>query len=294
MARPFWSGQLQISLVSFGIRLFPATNPASEVSFHQIDRKTGKRIHHQKVVDGDQPVEREEIVKGYEYSKGKYIAIEPAEVDKLRIESKRVIEVAQFVDLSDIPQALYERPYFVVPQDDAQASAFAVVRKAMEETGKAAIGEVAFSGREHLVALTTAKGKNARGMMAYILRYEEELRDAADYFGDIKTQSVDAGQLKMAKQLIDNYSGELDLSKFKDDYEAALRKLVEAKMKHKPLPLEEEAPKKAKVINLMDALRQSVEGKRPQAGKSPAKGKGKADRRGLKLVKPAPSKRKSA
>jgi DNA end-binding protein Ku len=290
VARPFWSGQLQISLVSFGVQLFPATNPASEISFHQIDRKSGKRIHHQNVVEGGEPVDRDEIVKGYEYTKGKFVVVEPKEIEKLRIESKRTIEVSQFVNLCDIPPALFERPYFVVPQEKGQAAAFAVVRKAMEQTGKAAIGEIAFSGREHLVAVYAAPGKNARGMMAYTLRYEEELRDASDYFSDIKSQTIDAGQLKMATQLIENYAGELDLSKFKDDYEAALRKLVEAKMKNKPLPVEEEAPKKAKVINLMDALRASLENK-PRSGsaaKKAAKGKG-----GLKLVK-LRAKRKSA
>lgn len=299
MARPMWSGQLQISLVSFGIQLFPATNPASDISFHQIDRKSGKRIHHQNVVDDDQPVDREDIVKGYEYSKGKYITIDPAEVDKLRIESKRTIEVTQFVELCDIPESLYEKPYFVLPQEKGQAAAFAVVRKAMEETGKAAIGEITFAGREHLIALTAAKEKNSRGMMAYTLRYGEELRKSSDYFDDIQAQKIDAGQLKMAKDLIQNFSSELDLSSFKDDYEAALRQLVEAKLKHKPLPLEEEAPKKAKVINLMDALRQSLESKPGRAAKSvpEKKATAKSSKQGksrLRLVKSSPAKRKSA
>ena len=285
MARAYWTGQLQISLVSFGIQLFPATNPTGEISFHQIDRKSGKRVHHLNVIDDDTPVDRDEIVKGFEYRKGKYVVLEPDEVNKVRIESKRTIEVAQFVDLSALSPALFEKPYFVVPKEDSQAAAFAVVRKAMEETGKAAIGEIAFAGREHLMAITADTDKGAKGMMAYTLRYEEELRDKADYFGEIKSQNVDASQLKMAKTLIESFSGELDLSKFKDDYEAALRKLIDAKMKNKPLPVEEE-PKKGKVIDLMEALRQSVAG---QSGS----GKSKADV-GLKLVKSSSKKKKSA
>jgi DNA end-binding protein Ku len=300
VARPFWSGQLQISLVSFGIDLFPATNPASEISFHQIDRKTGQRVHHQNVVDDDEPVEKDEIVKGYEYKKGQYIAIEPDEVQRLRIATKRTLEVAQFVDLDQLPPALFEKPYFVVPHGEGQMQAYAVVRDAMKKTKKAAVGEIAFSGREHLVAIVPAPGAKSKGMMAYTLRYGAELRDEKDYFGDIKAEAVDAKQLAMATDLIEHYSGNFELDRYKDDYESALKRLIEAKMKKQPLPLEDKAPKKAKVINLMDALRQSMEadGKPGKRG-SRARLSGDHDQsvarnRGLKLVKPVSRKRKSA
>ncbi len=294
MARPFWSGQLQISLVSFGVELFPATNPASEISFHQIDRKTGQRVHHQKVVDGDEPVEKAEIVKGYEYAKGQYIAIEPEEINRLRIETKRTLVIDQFVDLSELPPALFEKPYFVVPQGEAQMQAFAVVREAIRKSKKAGIGEIAFSGREHLVAVVAAPGAKSRGVMAYTMRYGAELRDEADYFGDIKAEVVDAKQLAMASDLIDHYTAKFDVNKYKDDYEAALKKLIDAKMKKQPLPLEEAAPKKAKVINLMDALRRSVEasGKPAKAARGSDGGGEKSG--GLKLVKTPSRKRTSA
>ena len=187
--RPYWSGQLKVSLVSFGIQLYPAVNSKSAVTFHQIDRASGQRVRHQKVVgdaEGEkEAVENSEIVKGYEYSKGKYIAIESDEISKLRIETRKVIDVQQFVDVKELPPAVFEKPYFVVPAEDKQSpEAFAVVRKAMEQAGKAAVGEIAFGGREHLVAIAVPPDGSA-GLMAYMLRYSEELRKSEDYFSDI-------------------------------------------------------------------------------------------------------------
>jgi DNA end-binding protein Ku len=268
--RPYWSGQLKVSLVSFGIQLYPAVNSKSGVTFHQIDRASGQRVRHQKVVgdaEGDkEPVENSEIVKGYEYSKGKYIAIEPDEISKLRIDTKKIIDVQQFVDVKELPPAVFEKPYFVVPEDKQSPEAFAVVRKAMEEADKAAIGEIAFGGREHLVAIAVPPDKSA-GLMAYMLRYEEELRKSEDYFSDIASvEKVDKKQLAMATQLIEAYSHPFALDAFKDDYEAALHELIEAKRKNLPLPEEEEAPRTTKVVNLMDALRESVsKAKKPVA-----------------------------
>ncbi len=259
--RPFWSGQLKISLVSFGIQLFPATNTQSGIKFHQIDRATGQRIRHRNVTDESEPVENTEIVKGYEYSKGKYLIVEPDEIAKLRVETKSVIDVKQFVALYELAPALFEKPYFVIPEPKESADAFAVVRKAMEQTGKAALGEIAFAGREHLVAIAVPPDPTQLGLMAYTLRYEEELRKSEDYVpdaSDLKKTEIDKKQLAMATQLIEAYSHPLNLGDFKDDYEAALRELIDAKQKNAPLPLEYEAPKPTKVINLMDALRESV------------------------------------
>jgi DNA end-binding protein Ku len=264
-ARPYWSGQFKISLVSFGIQLFPATDSRSGVTFHQIDRSSGERIRHLNVIDNDQPVENSEIVKGYEYTKGKYLIVEPDEIAGLRIETKNVIDVQQFVDPAELPLALFEKPYFVVPEPKESPDAFAVVRKAMEQTGKAAIGEIAFGGREHLVAICvptdSSEPGSERGLMAYMLRYGEELRESREYFSQIpggSANSVDKKQLAMATQLIEAYSHPFHLDEFKDDYEAALRELIEAKQKNAPLPLDEKKGRPAKVINLMDALRESV------------------------------------
>ena len=286
MVRPLWSGNLQISLVSFGVGLVPATNPASEISFHQIDRQTGQRVHHQNVVNDDS-VERSEIVKGYEISKGKYIAIEPQEINELRIESRTTLEIQQFVDLKDIPLALFEKPYFVVPEPAEQTAAYVIVCHALEQSGKAGLGEIAFAGREHLVAITAAPGKPTRGLMAYTLRYAKELRDPTEYFPSIPRSAADKKQLAMAVDLIHQYSSSLDLSAYKDDYEEALRKLIDAKLKKKPLPHNSGKPHRAKVINLADALRQSL-GKAPKrGGRSASPARMSAARKVPHAVKPA-------
>jgi len=283
MARPYWTGNLQISLVSVGISLFPATESGSEIRFHQLSRKTGERIHHQNVA-GDDAIEKDDIVKGYEYSKGQYVAIEPDEIENLRIPSRRALELNQFVGADEIEPGFFEKPYFVVPEDDQQAEAFAVIRQALGSQKKFGVGKIAFGGREHLVAIAFPADEKFAGMMAYTIRYADELRDSADYASQVKKVSVDADQLSLAKELIKRKTSRFKPDQFKDEYEAALRKMVEAKVKHKPLPKEESAPKSGKVINLMDALRRSVRG--DDASSTPRKPVRNA-KPGPRLVKPA-------
>jgi len=311
MARPYWSGQIQISLVSFGVKLYVATESKSEIRFHQISRSTGERVRHQKVLasalednpgEAANPVEKDEIVKGYEYSKGQYVIIEPKELEELRVPSKHAIEVSQFVPLEELEPKYMEKPYFIVPEDDVQAEAFAVVRAALKKTKKAALGKIAFGGREHVFAVTAADDDKLGGMMGYSMRYAEELRDPAEYFRDIKKVAVNADSLELAMELIKRKASDFDPSKFKDGYEAAVKELVEAKLQHLPAPKDEvAAPRRGQVINLMDALRKSVGGgeeaaatgkKKPAASEKPetAKATGK---KGISLVKPA-GKRKSA
>ncbi len=259
MARPFWSGHLQISLVSFGINLIPATEAKSEIRFHQIDRRTGERIRHQKVSSEDEePVEKGDIVKGYEYSKGEYIQLEPSEIEQLRIASRHTIELEQFVSAEELDPAYFEKPYFVLPENAAQGEAFAVVREALEETKRAGLGKIALGGRERLVAVTAPKDPKLRGMMAYTLRFSEELRDATEYFEDIKTHKVDPDQLTLARELIKKKSSKFEPDKFTDNYEAALRELIDAKLKHVTPPRQHDREPRGKAINLMDALRRSV------------------------------------
>ena len=267
MARPFWSGHIQISLVSFGVKLFPAVEAKSEIHFHQISRKAGERIRHQKVsASGEEQVENDDIVKGYEYSKGEYIQIEPSEIAELRIASRSAIEIQQFVDIEELDPVLFEKPYFVLPENDAQADAFAVVHKALQQTRKAGLGKIAVGGREHLIAISAPSDAKLAGMMGYFLRYAEEIRDAGEYFSEVKTGKVDEDQLDLAKELIKRKTKTFDPSKFTDDYEVALRELVDAKLKHIPLPKQQAAPR-GKVIDLMDALRRSV--KEPPEKKKP-------------------------
>jgi DNA end-binding protein Ku len=289
MARPYWSGQIQISLVSFGVDFFPATESKSEIRFHQISRKNGERIRHQKVASEDGPVDNDEIVKGYEYRKGEYVTIEPEEIERLRVASRRTIAVEQFVDASEVTPEYFEKPWFVVPESDTQAEAFAVVRKALESTKKMALGKMAFGGREHIVAITPVPGEV--GMMAYTLRYAEELRDPADYFRDIKKVAVEQDQLELAKELIKRKTAKFNPEKFKDQYEVALRELIDAKMKHVPLPEAEPEPKRGKVINLMDALKKSIQSGQVPKTQSRRKKPAASSRKGIVLVKPAKSSR---
>ena len=276
MARPYWSGQITISLVSFSVKLFVATEAKSEIRFHQISRSTGERVRHQKVLASAQQAQEEtgddapaasvvgkdEIVKGYEYRKGEYITIEPSELTNLRVPSKHTMEITQFVDASEIDPEYFEKPYFVVPENESQAQAFAVVRQALADTKKIALSKIAFAGREHVVAITPAADK---GMMAYTMRYAAELRDPKEYFNDIKNVEVDEDSLDLAKTLINKRAAKFDPSKFVDGYEVALKELVQAKVDNAPIPQDEApAPTRGKVVSLMDALRKSVASVTPE------------------------------
>jgi DNA end-binding protein Ku len=255
--RPTWSGSIQISLVSIAVKVFPATNPGKQVQFHQMDRKTHKRVHHQNVDEaGD--VKKADIVKGFEYAKDKYIEIDPEELKALRLQTAATMPISQFVNADEISPALFDRPYFVAPKDEVQAKALSIMRKALAQTNTLGIGEIAFSGREHLVAIGAPLDPKQKGLMLYVLRYEDELRSAKSILSGVKEFSVDADELSLAKQLIKGKTSKLDLSAYKDDYEAAVKKLVEAKREGKPLPAPEPEPKNAKVVSIMDALRSSL------------------------------------
>jgi DNA end-binding protein Ku len=303
LARPYWSGNIQISLVSFGVSLYVATESKSQISFHQISRSTGERIRHQKVLqsaaesqEATTAVGNDEIVKGYEYSKGKYVIIEPSELENLRVPSKHTIAVSQFIDVSELNPEYVEKPYFVTPENDMQAEAFNVVRQALRNSGKAAVGKVAFAGRESIIAVLPAPGDD-RGMMAYTLRYKNELRDRTEYFRDIKQPPIDADSLQLAETLITKMSSKLDVGRFEDGYEVAVKALVEAKIKNMPLPVDT-APRQqpGNVINLMEALRKSV-GADSRTAKKPPKSEKEAPAKSIRLVKgqaKASPKRKSA
>jgi DNA end-binding protein Ku len=255
--RPTWAGSIQISLVSIAVKIFPATNPGKQIQFHQIDRKTHKRVRHQNVDEAGK-VEKADLVKGFEYAKDKYIEIDPEELKALRLSTATTMPIRQFVNADEISPGLFDRPYFVTPKDEVQAKALGIMRKAMAQTNTFGIGEIAFSGREHLVAIGAPLDPKQKGLMLYVLRYEDELRSAKSILAGVKEPSVDSDELSLAKQLIKGKTSKLDLSTYKDDYEAAVKKLIEAKRKGKPLPTPEPEPKNAKVVNIMDALRSSL------------------------------------
>src|SRR3984957_9578808 len=296
MARPLWSGTIQISLVGFAVEIYPATSTTRPISFHEIDRNTLSRVRRASVSAGPAPseeaageeaedaaparssslhiappardkneqeaaqhtVDRADIVKGYEYEKGKYAIVEPEELKNLRLAGKKTIEISQFARAADINPSLYEKPYFVMPKAGPQAVAFAVMRQSMAEGGMVGVGEIVFSGRQHLMTLAPPQDPQQPGMMLYTLRFAAELREARDYATDTETKPADAPQLRLAKQLIEAYTQPFEVSRFKDHYEEALRELVEAKIKNLPVPEPETEKKPPKVVDLMEALRRSL------------------------------------
>jgi DNA end-binding protein Ku len=306
VARPYWSGRIQVSLVSFGVQLFVATESKGQISFHQISRSTGERIRHQKVLQsavdsGEETtgaaVAKDEIVKGYEYRKGEYVIIEPSELENLKVPSKHTIDVTQFVTIDELRPEYIEKPYFVAPENDGQLEAFAVIRRALQKSGKVAIGKVTFAGRENILALRAAGDETSGGLMAYTLRFPNELRNERDYFRDFKGVEINEESLELAEALIAKKSTKLDLSKFEDGYEVAVKQLIEAKVNNMPVPKDEVAEPRGKVVNLMDALRKSIgtaeSGSGKRIPKKPVSSEKADSKKGIGLVKTSP-KRKTA
>lgn len=256
--RAYWKGFLRLSLVTCPIALYPATSEREKIHFHQVNRKTGNRIQYRKVnSDTGREVDREDIIKAFEKNKGDYIAVEPEELEAVAIESKRTIEIDEFVPRKEIDELYFANPYYLVPDGEAGAQAFAVIRDAIEDEGMIALGRVVFTSREHVIALE-ARGK---GIMGITVRYPYEVRDEKDYFGDIPSERVSKDMLDLAKHIIKTKTGHFKPDKFEDRYEDALKELLRKKDKGEKIEAVHE-PKSDNVINLMDALRQSVKGER--------------------------------
>jgi DNA end-binding protein Ku len=266
--RPYWSGQIRLSLVSLPVNIYPALSRSRQIALHEIYRKTGERVKHQNVAGGEE-IDREDIVKGYEVEKGEYVILEPEEIKNLKIPSKKILEITQFVDKGSIDAIYYETPYFVTPEGKSSEDAFAVIRDALRESGKVGLGQLAIAGRERLCAIKPC----GSGIMLETLRYEDEIKDSDPYFGDIDDGAVDKEQLSLAKELIKRKSASFKPEKFHDHYREALQELINSKIENRePREVADEKPT-GKVINLMDALRKSLKEKneKPAAKKSPAK-----------------------
>ena len=262
--RPYWSGQIRLSLVSLPVHVYAALSRSRQVALHEIYRPTGQRVHHQNVVDGE-PVERDDIVKGYEVEKGEYVLIEPDEIKDLKIPSAEVLDIVQFVNADAIDAVYFETPYFVAPDGQSSEDAFAVIRDALRQSGKIGLGQLAIGGRERLCAIKPC----GSGILLETLRYEDEIRRSDPYFEDIKKGAVDKEQLSLAKELIKRKTATFKPEKFHDHYREALQELIDAKIEHRaPRAVAEEKPA-GKVVNLMDALRKSLQEK--GGGKAPAK-----------------------
>jgi len=264
--RAYWKGYLRLSLVSCPIQLFPAASEREKVRFHQLNRDTGNRIRYVKVdADTGDEVAVDDIVKGYEVSKGKYIEVEPDELEAVEIDSTRMIDIDQFVPRKEIDDLYMKDPYYIVPDGEVGLQAFAVIRDAIKKQGMVALGRVVFTNREHVISLEP-RGK---GLMGVTLRYPYEVRAEKDYFDDIPNESVPKDMLELATHIVQTKAGHFKPDKFEDHYESALRNLIKRKQEGKPI----ERPKEhepAKVIDLMEALRKSA-GKETPARRTQAR-----------------------
>ena len=272
--RAYWKGYLKLSLVSCPIAIFPATSEREKISFHQLNKKTGHRIRYQKVdADSGAEVPADQIVKGYEVSKGEYIELEPEELEAVAIESKRMIEIDTFVPRDEIDDLYLNNPYYVVPDGEVGQQAFAVIREAIRKEGMVALGKVVFTSREH-VMLLEPRGK---GLVGVTLRFPYEVRKEEDYFDDVADEKVPKDMLELATHIVETKKSHFQPEKFDDRYEEALKDLLDKKQHGKKIERPtERAP--AKVINLMDALRRSVEGGRAPKRQRAAKKTGRTAR----------------
>ena len=256
--RAYWKGYLKLSLVSCPVALHPATSDREKISFHQLHKQTGNRIRYKKVdAESGREVDNEDIIKGYEISKGEYIEVEPEEFEAVEIESKRVIDIEKFVPKNEIDELYINNPYYIVPDGEVGQQAFAVIREAIRKEGMVALAKVVFTSREHIIALE-ARGK---GMMGVTLRYPYEVRKEEDYFDDIENERVPNDMLELATHIVETKKGKFQPEKFEDRYEDALKNLIRRKQKGMKIePSKQSAP--SNVVNLMDALRQSVRAER--------------------------------
>jgi DNA end-binding protein Ku len=269
-ARAYWQGQIRLALVSIPVQIFPATKSAARISFNQIHKPSGKRIRYEKVVPGMGAVEAEDIVKGYEVEKGKYVLLTDEEIDEVKLEAKRTIDLVQFVDAEEIDSLYFDKPYFVAPEDEEVAGeAYVVLRDALKETGKVGLGQVVVRGKSNIVALK-ASGK---GLMIETLRYADEVQKADAFFTSVPEAKPDKELLGLAEELIKRKAKPFDPKAFKDPYEVALRELIDAKIEKRPPQEVEETRPSAKVINLMEALKKSVKGGAAAETAPAAKGK---------------------
>lgn len=283
-ARAYWQGQIRLALVSIPVEIYSATRSGAAIQFHQIHEPSGKRIRYEKVAPGVGAVDPDEIVKGYEYSKGSYVLLEDSEIEAVKLESKKTLELTQFVDADEIDVLYFEKPYYVVPADDLAEEAYIVLRESLRKAKKVALGQLTLRGREYIVSLKPC----GRGIILETLRYADEVNKAQGYFRDISDAKPDEELLDLAETLIAKKAKPFKPDEFHNRYVDALKDLIEKKRKAKGGKIaaepEEASPKRGgNVVDLMAALKKSLEkpSAKPAAKKAPAK-------------KPAPAKRRAA
>jgi len=250
-ARPYWTGFLKLSLVTIAVRLYTAATERDRIRFHQIHEPSGERVRQQLVVPGIGPVEREDIVKGYEYEKGHYVTIDPDDIKRLRLETTDTIDIVEFVE--EIDPIYFDAPYYLVPDGSVAEEGYRVIREALRETGKIAVGRVVINGQERTVAIRPL----GTGLLGNSLRYADEIRKPEDFFTGIAADAIDEDQLAIMQQIIQRKTKPFDAGEFVDRYQVALRELIDEKLEGK-LPDKEPERRPAQVINLMEALKRSL------------------------------------
>lgn len=258
-SRAIWKGQLRLSLVAIPVEIHSARNSGSKVSFRQIHKPSGKPVRYQKVVQGVGPVDTSDIMKGYETDNGDYILLEPDEIDAIKLETKKTLELSQFVEITEIAPIWFDRPYYVVPSDELAEDAYRVVRDALRQTRKAGLGQLTMRGKEYLCAIRPC----GDGLLMETLHYEQDIRDADPLFSGIEDDAPDEELLEVATQLIEKKTAPFDASAFEDHYAAALQDLISRKMHSRKTPRakaedKDDRPEGENVVDLMDALKKSL------------------------------------
>jgi Ku protein len=280
--RAYWKGSLKLSLVTCPVQLYPASTSVEKTRFHMINKETGNRLK-QQMVDSEtgDVVEGEQKGRGYEVSKGEYVEVEKEELEAVQVESNHTIDIDSFVPRGEIDKRYLNHPYYIVPDGKAGVDAFAVIRDAMKDKDRVALARIVLSNREHVLAIEPL----GKGLLGTTLRYPYELRDESDYFDDIKTPKISKDMVELASHILDSKAAHFDPSKFKDEYENALKTLVKRKAAGKPVKAVEREERPDNVINLMDALRQSLKGK--ASAKTASHASPRAARRTIRPAKKA-------
>ena len=266
----YWRGFLRLQLVSINIDLYSAVDSKSEITFNQIHKPTGKRIKYEKVVPGVGPVDNSDIVKGYQVEPDVYVTLEPEEVESLKLESKKTIDLVEFVDEREVDPRYYERPYYIVPKDEVATEGYLVIREALLKAKKVGIAQITMHGREHLAAVMPVE----KGLVLNVMRYENELRPAEKFFKELDDASYDKGLVALASELVARNSASFNPKKFKDRYAVELAELVKKKARGQKITIPDDKPRQAgNVVNLMDALKKSLDKGKPTKPAGSAKRK---------------------
>ena len=285
--RANWKGYLRLSLVTCPVALFPATSESEKVSFNQINKKTGNRIKYQRVdAETGEDVENEDIVKGYKVDTDTYIEVTKDELDNIALESNRTIDIDQFVPRDEIDELYVVRPYYLVPDGKVGHDAYAVIRDTIKATNKVAIARVVLTNREHVIALEARD----KGLVGLLLRYPYEVRQPSEYFDGIQDVKITKDMLDLAKHIVDQKSGHFQPDTFEDNYETALIDLINQKRAGHPVA-KVKVKTEGNVINLMDALRQSLKGQGAASSAPAAKAEPAAPKKAGKSKKPTAGQR---